>query len=461
MSLLAAVAVPHPPILLPEIGRGEEIKIEKTAGAYRQAMSRIAALKPDTIIVTSPHTVMYQDYFHLSPGGSAEGDMRAFRAPSVKLRTDYDPEFVEVLSKLAQRDGLPAGTLGQREQSLDHGTMVPLYFLNQVYSGYRTVRIGLSGLSPLLHYRLGQCIAEAARLLDRRTVLIASGDLSHKLTPDGPYGFAPEGPVFDRQVTDALAAGDFLTLLQIPSILANAAAECGLRSFQIMAGALDGKAVTHNLLSYEGPFGVGYGVALFEVTGDAPERNFGVQAETEVRNFTAACKAREDDYVRLARLSLETYLKTGKKASLPEWLPEKMQNTRSGAFVSLKKHGQLRGCIGTISATRDSVAEEILLNAISAGVSDPRFEPVSAAELSELVYSVDILGDAEAIDSPEKLDVKRYGVIVQNGRRRGLLLPNLEGINSVAEQILIAKQKAGIRPEEPVDLFRFEVVRHQ
>lgn len=461
MSVLAAVVLPHPPIILPEVGRGEEKKIDKTVLAYREAMRRIAGLKPDTIIVTSPHTVMYEDYFHISPGLSAKGDFGAFRARDVKIETEYDSEFVEVLSKLARQEGIPAGTRGERDRLLDHGTMIPLCFLNQVYSTYRTVRVGLSGLSPLTHYHLGQCISKASDKLGRRTVLIASGDLSHKLKEDGPYGFAPEGPQFDRQITDAFKSGDFLSILCFPSDFADAAAECGLHSFQVMAGALDKKAVTHELLSYEGPFGVGYGIAIFEVTGDDESRDFGIKYEQKERERRAACKVQEDDYVSLARRSVETYVKTGKRATLPGGLPDAMLSTRAGAFVSLKKHGKLRGCIGTISATAKNVAEEIVQNAISAASRDPRFYPVTEDELSELVYSVDILGPQEAVDSPEDLDVKRYGVIVERGSRRGLLLPNLEGINSVDEQIAISKQKAGIRPEESVQLFRFEVVRHQ
>jgi len=461
MSILAAAAVPHPPIILPEVGRGEEKNIRKTFSAYLKAMRRVAELKPDTVIVVSPHSVMYSNYFHISPGRSARGDMSAFRAPQVKIDVAYDTVFVDRLSRLADREKLPAGTLGERAGPLDHGTMIPLYFLNQVYSDYQTVRIGLSGLSPLMHYRLGQCVAETADVLGRRAVLIASGDLSHKLTKDGPYGFAPEGPEFDQKITDAFAAGDFLSILRFPPDFAENAAECGLRSFQVMAGALDGQSATHELLSYEGPFGVGYGVAYFEVTGEDAGRNFGKQFETEELGRLAARKSKEDGYVRLARLSLETYIKTGKRVSLSDSLPDEMRSARAGVFVSLKKCGRLRGCIGTISATAGSVAEEILQNAVSAAVDDPRFEPITEDELGELEYSVDVLGEVEAIDSPEKLDVKRYGVIVQNGKRRGLLLPNLEGVNSVGEQIAISREKAGIRPDEPVRLFRFEVVRHR
>ena len=461
MPVLAAAAVPHPPIILPEIGCGEEKKIEKSTAAYLEAMRRIAGKTPDTIVITSPHTAMYYDYFHISPGRLAKGDMGMFGAPGVKIAADYDTEFADALSRIVEREGIPAGPLGERDKSLDHGTMIPLYFLNKFLSDYKILRIGLSGMPPVAHYRLGQCIAKAAEALGRRVALIASGDLSHKLKESGPYGFASEGPEFDKRMAEALGSGDFLSILGVPPGCAEKAAECGLRSFQIMAGALDRKAVTHELLSYEGPFGVGYGIAFFDVTGEDAARDFGVQFEREEKNRLTERKAREDEYVRLARLSLETYVKTGKRAALPDSVSGEILGNRAGAFVSLKKHGQLRGCIGTISPATGSVAEEIMRNAVSAAAEDPRFPPVAPEELPELTYSVDVLGETEEIDSPDKLDVKRYGVIVQKGNRRGLLLPNLEGVESVPEQIAIAKQKAGIGEDEEVRLSRFEVVRHR
>ena len=171
-------------------------------------------------------------------------------------------------------------------------------------------------------------------------------------------------------------------------------------------------------------------------------------------------KKQESPYVRLARETVERYVSAGKRIAVPEYLPEEALTRRAGAFVSLKKFGQLRGCIGTISATEESIAKEIIQNAISAAARDPRFPPVTPSELKDLVYSVDILGQTEEIDSPEELDVKKYGVIVSSGYRKGLLLPNLEGIDSVDEQIAIAMQKAGIRKGEKIRLQRFEVVRH-
>ncbi|MDD5421688.1 MAG: AmmeMemoRadiSam system protein A, partial [Synergistaceae bacterium] len=171
-------------------------------------------------------------------------------------------------------------------------------------------------------------------------------------------------------------------------------------------------------------------------------------------------KKQESPYVRLARETVERYVSSGKRIAVPEYLPEEALTRRAGTFVSLKKFGQLRGCIGTISATEENIAKEIIQNAISASTRDPRFPPVSSSELKDLVYSVDILGDSEDIDSPEDLDVKKYGVIVSKGYKKGLLLPNLEGIDTVEEQISIAMQKAGIREGEKIRLQRFEVVRH-
>jgi AmmeMemoRadiSam system protein A len=168
----------------------------------------------------------------------------------------------------------------------------------------------------------------------------------------------------------------------------------------------------------------------------------------------------EDAYTRLARQTVEAFVKTGQVPPIPDDLPEEMQKERAGVFVSLKIQSKLRGCIGTISAVTGSVAEEIQRNAVSACSQDPRFEPVTADELERIHYSVDVLGKAERVESVSQLDAKRYGVIVTSGYRKGLLLPNLEGVDTVEEQLRIAKQKAGIPESERCRMERFEVVRH-
>lgn len=460
MGILAAFMVPHPPIILPEVGKGEEKKIADTVRAYQEVGKRIGELKPETIVLVSPHQVMYADYFHISPGEGAVGDMGRFRAGNVKFRVTYDVPFVEKLCRIADINRLPAGTLGERESALDHGTMVPLYFVEHYVGEYRLVRIGLSGLSFGKHYGLGQCIRKAAEALGRRTVVIGSGDLSHRLKEDGPYGYREEGPAYDKQVMDVMGHAAFDGLFGFSGEFCEKAGECGHRSFLVLAGALDGTEVKAEALSYEGPFGVGYGVCSYLPLGENPKRNFLERYETEERRRRAAQREKEDAYVRLARRTIEEYVRNGSKAEIPEGLPEEMYRTQAGVFVSIKEDGRLRGCIGTIRAARASVAEEIVENAVSACSRDPRFSPVGEDELEYLSVSVDVLGDTEKIASMEQLDVRRYGVVVTKGRKRGLLLPNLEGVDTVEEQVAIAKEKAGIGAGEEAELERFEVVRH-
>ena len=130
MAIVGAIMVPHPPLIIPEVGRGQERGIQATIQAYHEAAKRLASWKPDTVVVLSPHSVMYADYFHISPGRGAQGNFGDFRAPQVEIKAQYDTEFVDMLSRKAAGCGVSAGTLGERDSSLDHGTMIPLWFLN-------------------------------------------------------------------------------------------------------------------------------------------------------------------------------------------------------------------------------------------------------------------------------------------------------------------------------------------
>ena len=169
--------------------------------------------------------------------------------------------------------------------------------------------------------------------------------------------------------------------------------------------------------------------------------------------------AEEHPLVQLARETIERYVRGGNIPDPPEELTEEMKQ-RQGVFVSLHKDDQLRGCIGTIEPVRTNVAEEIIANAISAATHDPRFPPVRPEELTDLDISVDVLTEPEPIDSMEELDPKVYGVIVQRGPRHGILLPDLEGIDSPEQQVDIALRKASIRPRERYRMYRFQVIRY-
>ncbi len=161
----------------------------------------------------------------------------------------------------------------------------------------------------------------------------------------------------------------------------------------------------------------------------------------------------------LAKKAVETYVKEGNVIQSEELTTEMKE--KAGAFVSIHKGDELRGCIGTFEPAEKNVAEEIIANAISSATKDPRFSPTTLEELEDLSYSVDVLTTPEPIESKDQLNPRKYGVIVEAGWERGLLLPDLEGVDSVDYQIDICRQKAGIAPDKPVKLYRFEVKRYK
>lgn len=470
MSIIAGYMVPHPPMIMSEIGKGREKDIQDTIDAYESVAEDIASHRPDTIIISSPHSIMYADYFHISPGSKAYGDMAAFYAPEVSFSADYDTELVTEICNIADERMFPAGTLGEKNNTLDHGTMVPLYFICKKYTDFKLVRIGLSGLPYSEHYIMGQYIKEAVERSGRRAVYVASGDLSHKLQSYGPYGFAKEGPQYDERIMDVMGNARFDELLDFDEGFCDRASECGHRSFVMLAGAFDGVNVEARPLSHQDVTGVGYGICIFHPKGADASRRFLKRRRGKLMEQMENIREAEDAYVTVARRSVESYVAEGIRLDADtaltgirdEAVLKDLLHRRAGAFVSIHKEGRLRGCIGTILPVCENLALELISNGISASTKDPRFSPITEKELSLLEYSVDILGEPEDIASKAELDVKRYGVIVLKGIKRGLLLPDLEGVDTIDEQIAIAKQKAGIREDDQdVKLQRFEVVRHK
>jgi len=241
------------------------------------------------------------------------------------------------------------------------------------------------------------------------------------------------------------------------SALITEAGECGLRSIYILAGTLDGKEAKADILSYEGPFGVGYCAAKFIV-------NDGKSIYSDLKGLSRAKHLKRlkegNSYTKLARSNILNYFKTGKSLLASDIFDKELLNNKKGVFVSLKIGGELRGCIGTIEAVTASVGEEILNNSLSAAFHDPRFSPLREHELYEADISVDLLYPAEKCRFDE-LDPINYGVIVTYGRKRGLLLPNLEGVDSKEDQVSIALQKGGINSSEPYEIERFKVERYK
>ena len=458
-----AALTPHPPILIPEIG-GERLKEAQDSRGGMQAMARqLVESCPESLVFLTPHGNVFSDAISALGEATLQGDFSNFGVRGLGTSVKNDRELLAEIEKGTRQAGIPFLVIDEElahrnhlQSRLDHGILVPLHYLQKAgLPDLPVVAISIGYLSIMELYGFGILVRQAAESLGRNIAVIASGDMSHRLKDEGPYDYHPDGVRFDHQVRDLIAAGEVLSLLEMPENLRNNAGECGYRSLVMLLGALDGLRFSPQVFSYEGPFGVGYLVAGFTPGEEKP----GLLEElmTRRRNEIEECRQQETPPVRWARLTLENHIRTGARPAWPAEM-EELRSRRAGAFVSLKKNGQLRGCIGTIAPSCGDLAEEIARNAVSAGTEDPRFMPVEEGELKDLVYSVDILGEPEPA-TREQLDPQQYGVIVSKGRRRGLLLPDLEGVETVEEQLVIALQKAGIKPSEDYQIQRFQVKR--
>lgn len=466
MTVVYCGICPHPPIVVPEVGGAEADKVAATQQALLELGRRVKQSGAETVVIISPHAPVFQDVVGINMSPVLKGDLAHFRAGQVRFELENDRLLAGEIKEQAAGLGLAVVELtGDMEKQyritlrLDHGTAVPLYFLRKAGVELPLVHVSMAVAPTEKLYLFGLAVRRAAESLGRKAALLASGDLSHCLTPDAPAGYTPRGAEFDREMARLLAGPDVEGLLNLDRFLVREAGECGYRSIIMMLGALDGYDVEAEVLSYEGPFGVGYLVASYVPSGENPERSILAKLQAGQRERVMRRRSGESYLVKVARETLERHLK-GLPPPDIAGIPEEFRG-RAGVFVSIKKQGHLRGCIGTIEPTRANIVEEVMANAVSAGLHDPRFYPVGREELDDLEYSVDVLRPPEPVAGLDDLDPKKYGVIVRAGRRKGLLLPNLEGIDTAQEQVSIARQKAGIGPNEPVQLERFEVVRYK
>lgn len=453
MSIVFCGIAPHPPIAVPGVGRGGDKEIKDTQQSMLELGRRLKEKEPEVLILITPHGPVFSDAIGVYAFERMQGDLANFGAPTVNF--DFENHrLADVIMQKAAGEGVPVLAIDDRVMKrmgmntrLDHGVMVPLYFLMQAAGQLPLVVVSIGMLTYREIYRMGVLIQKAVQKIGVRAGVIASADLSHRLIPDAPAGYDPAGAEFDREIVRITGEGDAGGLFALEPDLIRRAGECGLRPIIMAFGAVDGLKIAPEVLSYQGPFGVGYMVADLKPGQPDPGRCL-----LESQNA-------EDPIAGLARKALENYYRGTKDRNFD--IPKELLTRKAGAFVTINKNGRLRGCIGTIEPVYDNLAEEIMANAISAGTRDSRFGPVTADELGELSYSVDVLEEAEAVASMDDLDPKIYGVIVSLGWRKGLLLPNLDGIDTAREQVAIARQKAGIAPHEKVQLERFKVTRYK
>ncbi len=269
-GVLAGFLMPHPPVLVPAVGGGREREAGATSAACREAAARIAALRPEALVVLSPHAPLFGDSVFVYPERVSSGSFARFGAPSTTLSFSCDGVLRNELVLALSARGIPPGSLADGTVSgdpasgegLDHGTLVPLWFVSAAVPSVPVVALSPWSGESRRAILVGAAIAEAARNAGRRTCVIASGDLSHRVNRESPYGMAREGAIFDGAVCEALRSGTLESLESIDPSLARLAGECGLRSLMALAGLFP--RARSEVLSYEAPFGIGYCVA--EVT---------------------------------------------------------------------------------------------------------------------------------------------------------------------------------------------------
>ena len=464
-SVVFAGIAPHPPIMVPEVGREAIADVRSSIDAMADLTSRVIGSGAETIILISPHAPLEPYAFVAYEGPQLYGDFASFRAPTAVVHAQLDEELLDQITHAAAEQKLEVVRI--RGFDLDHGTAAPLYFLQHNGWEGRVVALGYSFLPNEEHIRFGACIKQAIDAIGRPVAFIASGDLSHRLKRDAPAGHNTQAHLFDEEVVDAIRNSSTSRIVNMDQELRRLAGECGYRSMLVAIGVAQGLESRCEVINYEAPFGVGYLVAQLLAAGSADagsadagsadvssaqraqrahptaeradhaQSTAGVlgpsaQRAQRAQSFPAEAGA---DLPTLARETIETFVREGRVIAPPANLSE-LLNQRAACFVSVKTpSGDLRGCIGTIEPVKDTLAQEVIANAVSAATRDPRFAPVGADELSGLKYSVDVLSPPEPANL-EDLDPQIYGVIVgdQSGLK-GLLLPNLDGVDTVAKQL--------------------------
>jgi AmmeMemoRadiSam system protein A len=447
---------PHPPIFVPAVGGKEAQTAAASLAALERARDALVHFAPEAIVLMSPHAPAVYDAFLVDTSSEYTGSLEQFGDSQV-YRYPGDPELAQAIVGCIDAAGIPVAPRNAdarlRPKWLDHASIVPLSFIEPT-GRIPVVVLSLSYRDYADHRRVGQAVAEAAARLGRRVAFLASGDMSHRLKPGAAAGFSPRGAELDEAIVRRVQSGEFEGLMDLDPELVEAGGECGLRSLITLGGFSGPDPVPSRVLSYEGPWGVGYLTAL---VGQAALANDQMQATEAVGQKGGTGGEDHSDIVRLARKTIESWVREGEAPAAE--LDNPAYPHRAGAFVSLHRDGMLRGCIGTIGPTRPTLAEEVAANAIQAATEDPRFPPLQADELADLDVKVDVLHAPESC-TLEDLDPTQYGVIVSNGPRRGLLLPDLEGVDDIMSQVSIAMQKAGIPSGTPCDLHRFKVDRY-
>ncbi len=262
-GVVSAYLMPHPPILVPSVGKGREVLANRTIQACHLAADSIRQAQPDSLVVISPHAPLYRDYSFAYPSSVTQGSFQRFGAADSIITARSDQALRrEVVTQLS-REGLPCGS-EHSPPELDHGVLVPLCFLSDLLPSVGLVALAQATGSPDRALAQGRAIARAAKAAGKRVCVIGSGDMSHRVNEESPYGASPDGPRFDKAIVSAFERDDAESLLSLDEPLCERAAECGFRSIIALLGLFDNPRL--ELISYEAPFGIGYCVGRVSAT---------------------------------------------------------------------------------------------------------------------------------------------------------------------------------------------------
>jgi MEMO1 family protein len=436
-----AVLMCHAPIVIPEIGGRRSQECSRTTAAMTDSARFICDRTADVMIVVTPHGPRTDGAWCVWNTGELWGSFERFGHPELSYRFRGAPLEVGALCRR-----LSAMNIGFNRVAtpLDHGALVPLHFVaHQGWQGKTLVVAPPYPENDDSTRRCGQAIRETAQALGQTWCILASGDMSHRLLPGAPGGYHKDARRFDAHIVRALEAGDLNTAIHPDQTLRSLAAEDVIDSLSVVAGAVQQQQGIR-VLNYEGPFGVGYTEAILHDTTQPTDK---ASNGDDGRPPTVLVDIAKDAI--LAEISGRSY--AAPRLTAP-W------DKARAVFVTLRTHdGALRGCIGALQPRRNHLAAEVAETAVSAATNDPRFPPLRADELDGLQLEISVLEPPETVSSKDQLDPAIYGVVVSSGSRRGVLLPAIPGVDSVDEQLDIARQKGFIGAEEAITLQRFRV----
>lgn len=476
MRLKGTAVLPHSLVL----AAPKEDRFEKTVRGLKDISLEVAKAKPDTIVLITKQGNVFEDAVGVDYASRLSGSWKLSAeagSEEISMEKECDMGLLEEINRRAGREELPVFMVNERSaeefgisQELSPAAFIPLYYIDRVFPDYKIVQLTAGDLSPEVLYQVGMIVREASEANGKDVFVLACADLSTNLASDDPV-YAEASADYDGRVQADLADADYLSLMQLrPNIIRDAGAEDHDVMLMIL-GMFEKIKTESKVLSFEDVEGTGSlcSVSTFMID----DKDFVVPSllavyEDRAAREREALRAGEHEILKMIRAASNLWVREQRKLDFPTYaslindqsLREELESRQAGVFVTVMKDGKLRGCMGSINPFGDNIGEAFINYTIEALSYDPRFMPVEEEELGRLQFTADILDIPEDVEEASELDPSIYGLIVEQGVHRSVLLPNLPGIRTAEQQIAEGKEKAGIssvtlEAGEPLVMKRF------